>query len=83
MNDAPSLSLPRHLVSSPKLTKQCHMAYGYIIDWEIVQQCGEMLWNMPEAREGLVREHLAQLCQAHEHTMLVTLAQDMPSTCKI
>jgi hypothetical protein len=48
------------------------MAYGYIIDWVIAQQHGETLWNMPEAREGLVRsielsyvKHMNTQCWSH------------------
>jgi hypothetical protein len=43
MSDAPSLSLPRHLVSFPKPTKQRRMTYGYIIDWDVAQRRGETL----------------------------------------
>jgi hypothetical protein len=72
MSDAPSLSLPRHLVSFPKPTKQRRMTYGYIIDWDVAQRRGETLWNTPEARESLVRsielsyvKHMNALCRSH------------------
>lgn len=32
-------------MSFPKPTKQCHIAYGYIIDWDVAQQRGETLYG--------------------------------------
>ena len=75
------------LTTPPRVFPQAHqtMPHGLWLHYWL-GNCPAMWRNALEyarSKRGFSPEHLAQLCQAHEHTMLVTLAQDMSSTCKI
>ena len=67
-----TLPSAHHLVHYRKHSKQHHMAYGYIIDWDDAEARGRALWNTPEALQTLVRSielsfvmHMRRQCQAH------------------